>query len=113
MRARFLATELPAALSAELSAAHATLCERAGAADVAVRSSATTEDAADASFAGLQDTYLWVRDAATMLERVRACWASLYSVESISYRRDPQYCRERSRHGGGGSIHGRRALPPA
>jgi len=87
LRARFLATGLPAALSAELIAAHATLCERAGATDVAVRSSATTEDAADASFAGLQDTYLWVRDAATMLERVRACWASLYSVESISYRR--------------------------
>jgi pyruvate, water dikinase len=88
LRARFLAANLPAALSAELSAAHATLCERAGTSDVAVRSSATTEDAADASFAGLQDTYLWVCDAPTMLERVRACWASLYSVESISYRRD-------------------------
>ena len=54
---------------------------------MAVRSSATTEDAADASFAGLQDTYLWVSDS-MLLTRVRACWASLYSVESISYRRD-------------------------
>jgi pyruvate,water dikinase len=54
---------------------------------VAVRSSATTEDAADASFAGLQDTYLWVRSAADMLHKVRSCWASLYSVESITYRR--------------------------
>ena len=62
LRARFLCHELPATLAAELAAAHATLCERAGAADVAVRSSATTEDAADASFAGLQDTYLWVSD---------------------------------------------------
>ena len=53
-----------------------------------MRSSATTEDAGDASFAGLQDTYLWVTDAARMLDRVRACWASLYSMESISYRRD-------------------------
>ena len=88
LRARFLSHELPATLAAELAAAHATLRERAGAADVAVRSSATTEDAADASFAGLQDTYLWVSDAATLRTRVRACWASLYSVESISYRRD-------------------------
>jgi pyruvate,water dikinase len=54
---------------------------------VAVRSSATTEDAADASFAGLQDTYLWVRSVADMLHKVRSCWASLYSVESITYRR--------------------------
>ena len=37
---------------------------------------------------GLQDTYLWVSDAERMLDRVRDCWASLYSVESISYRRD-------------------------
>src|SRR5262245_43675858 len=66
LRARFLATELPASLVDELAAAHATLRERAGAVDVAVRSSATTEDAADASFAGLQDTYLWVSDAATL-----------------------------------------------
>lgn len=54
---------------------------------VAVRSSATTEDAEDASFAGLQDTYLWVIGAEATLAAVRRCWASLYSVESISYRR--------------------------
>jgi len=54
---------------------------------VAVRSSATTEDAIDASFAGLQDTYLWVKDANETVRKVRSCWASLYSVESISYRR--------------------------
>jgi pyruvate,water dikinase len=54
---------------------------------VAVRSSATTEDAADASFAGLQDTYLWVTDLNQTVQRVRSCWASLYSVESVTYRR--------------------------
>ena len=53
---------------------------------VAVRSSATGEDALDASFAGMQDTFLWVRDEATLLDYLRACWASLYSVESVSYR---------------------------
>ncbi|MEO8308713.1 MAG: PEP/pyruvate-binding domain-containing protein [Pseudomonadota bacterium] len=54
---------------------------------VAVRSSATTEDSADASFAGLQDTYLWVIGTEAVLAAVQRCWASLYSVESISYRR--------------------------
>lgn len=53
---------------------------------VAVRSSATGEDSADASFAGMQDTYLWVRGANEVGERVRRCWASLYGVESVSYR---------------------------
>ena len=54
---------------------------------LAVRSSATTEDAEDASFAGLQDTYLWVIGAEATLKYVRSCWASLYSVPSIAYRR--------------------------
>ncbi|HWN25771.1 MAG TPA: PEP/pyruvate-binding domain-containing protein [Actinomycetospora sp.] len=54
---------------------------------VAVRSSATSEDSAADSFAGLQDTYLWVRGADRVLDAVRRCWASLYSVESVTYRR--------------------------
>lgn len=56
-------------------------------AGVAVRSSATAEDSAGASFAGLQDTYLGVRGADSVLEHVRRCWASLYNDESVAYRR--------------------------
>jgi pyruvate,water dikinase len=52
-----------------------------------VRSSATTEDSADASFAGLQDTYLWVSQAEKVSAKIRSCWGSLYSPESLSYRR--------------------------
>ena len=52
-----------------------------------MRSSATTEDAEDASFAGLQDTFLWVLDAARRWCSVRECWGSLYSVEFMTYRR--------------------------
>jgi pyruvate,water dikinase len=52
-----------------------------------VRSSATVEDSADASFAGLQDTYLGVRGDSSVLDHVRRCWASLYNVESVAYRR--------------------------
>jgi pyruvate, water dikinase len=85
LRRRIEGARLPADLLGELSVAHATLTGAAGQ-PVAVRSSATTEDSADASFAGLQDTYLWVTDAVQMLARVRSCWASLYSVPSISYR---------------------------
>ena len=52
-----------------------------------MRSSATAEDSADASFAGQQDTYLWIVGEDAVLEHVRRCWASLYSPRSISYRR--------------------------
>jgi pyruvate, water dikinase len=58
-----------------------------GAVAVAVRSSATGEDDAETSFAGLQDTYLWVRGADAVTDHVRKCWASLYNAEAVGYRR--------------------------
>ena len=53
---------------------------------VAVRSSATAEDLPDASFAGQQDTYLWVVGASAVVEKVRDCWASLFTARAIAYR---------------------------
>jgi pyruvate,water dikinase len=85
VRARLVASPLPDDLRDAILTAHATLS--GGDTPVAVRSSATTEDAEDASFAGLQDTYLWVLGGEQVLEMVRSCWASLYSVESVCYRR--------------------------
>lgn len=87
LRERIEQTPLPPDVLGGISSAHAALGSGRGANAVAVRSSATTEDANDASFAGLQDTYLWVTDPEEVLRKVRSCWASLYSVESISYRR--------------------------
>jgi pyruvate, water dikinase len=87
LRARVEAEAIPPDVLDEISSAHAALCAGAGHMPVAVRSSATTEDAVDASFAGLQDTYLWITDLGQTLQRVRSCWASLYSVESVTYRR--------------------------
>src|SRR6202034_1881864 len=87
LRARLESAALPDDLTSELIAAHAELCGTDPNPRVAVRSSATTEDAEDASFAGLQDTFLWVTDAQATLNYVRSCWASLYSVPSIAYRR--------------------------
>lgn len=91
LRARLENAPLPDELQAEILAAHAALCGDGGDLPVAVRSSATTEDAEDASFAGLQDTYLWVTGAQAALHSVRSCWASLYSIPSISYRRKHAY----------------------
>jgi pyruvate,water dikinase len=53
---------------------------------VAVRSSATAEDLPDASFAGQQDTFLWLNDLDQVAEHIRRCWASLYTSRAIVYR---------------------------
>jgi pyruvate,water dikinase len=87
LRARFENAALPADLQTEISATVAELCRDGHDSPLAVRSSATTEDAEDASFAGLQDTYLWVTGAEATSNSVRSCWASLYSIPSIAYRR--------------------------
>ncbi len=86
LRARVEQEPLPQQVERAILDAHAQLAGGSGA-TVAVRSSATTEDAEDASFAGLQDTFLWVLDAQDTVHRVRECWGSLYSVESVTYRR--------------------------
>jgi rifampicin phosphotransferase len=52
----------------------------------AVRSSATAEDLAFASFAGQQDTYLNILGEKSLLESVRDCWASLFTDRAILYR---------------------------
>ncbi len=52
----------------------------------AVRSSATAEDLPTASFAGQQDTYLNVIGPAAILQRVRRCWASLFTERAVTYR---------------------------
>ena len=53
---------------------------------VAVRSSATAEDLADASFAGQQDTYLWICGAENVRQHIVRCWASLFTPRAIQYR---------------------------
>ncbi|MDA0180360.1 phosphoenolpyruvate synthase [Solirubrobacter phytolaccae] len=52
----------------------------------AVRSSATAEDSATASFAGQHDSYLNVVGAQAVLERVQQCWGSLFTERAVSYR---------------------------
>src|SRR3989475_675983 len=52
----------------------------------AVRSSATTEDLPEASFAGQQETFLNIRGIDNILEAIRRVYASLYNERAISYR---------------------------
>jgi pyruvate, water dikinase len=67
----------------EIAAAYAQLGERP---PVAVRSSACAEDSDTASYAGQQETYLHVRGADAVRDRVRDCWASFFSERAIFYR---------------------------
>jgi pyruvate,water dikinase len=53
---------------------------------VAVRSSATAEDLPGASFAGQQDTFLWVRGIEKVLDKFKTCISSLFTPRAISYR---------------------------
>jgi pyruvate, water dikinase len=71
-----------------VAAAYAELGRTVGQADppVAVRSSAIAEDMPDASFAGVQDTYLWICGLDAVLDGVRRCWASFHNPEAIAYR---------------------------
>ena len=82
-----LETPFPDGLEAEILSAY----EDVGADDedpfVAVRSSATAEDLPDASFAGQQETFLNIT-APDLLDRVRRCWASLFTQRAIYYRQN-------------------------
>jgi pyruvate,water dikinase len=53
---------------------------------VAVRSSATAEDLPTASFAGQQETFLNVFDPKDLLDKIKRCWASLFTPRAMSYR---------------------------
>jgi pyruvate,water dikinase len=87
IRSWILAAPLPPALEAEVRAAYAELCRRAGAeVAVAVRSSATAEDLPDASFAGQQETFLNVRGADAVIAHLKRVFASLYTDRAIAYR---------------------------
>ncbi|GAA2103496.1 phosphoenolpyruvate synthase [Microlunatus panaciterrae] len=53
---------------------------------VAVRSSATSEDAADTSFAGMNATYTNITGEQALVDSVLSCWVSLFSPRVIAYR---------------------------
>ncbi len=88
IRTLVIETPLPSELEDEIRRAYRKLVEKAGSPDVAVRSSATIEDSAEHSFAGQHDTFLNIKTEEMLLDRVRRCFASLFTDRAISYRRD-------------------------
>lgn len=83
LRAEIEQLPLPAALE---NAILQQLAAFPGDAAFSVRSSSTFEDLASAAFAGQHDTYLNIHGADAILERIRACFASLWQDRAIAYR---------------------------
>ncbi|MCC6243288.1 MAG: phosphoenolpyruvate synthase, partial [Gemmatimonadaceae bacterium] len=82
IRSRFDAARMPQSVANAILHAYDELKAPA----VAVRSSATTEDLPELSFAGQQDTFLNVIDGGAVLQAVVRCWSSLWTARAISYR---------------------------
>ncbi|MGZ4708316.1 MAG: phosphoenolpyruvate synthase, partial [Acidimicrobiales bacterium] len=78
---------MPTELRDQIEQAYAELGrDDGGAVRVAVRSSATGEDSADASYAGMNETFTNVTGTADVLARVVDCWASAYGPRVLAYR---------------------------
>lgn len=84
-----LGANIPEVLISEIVKAYRLLCEEAGReVELAVRSSATAEDLPGASFAGQHDSFLNIKGEKELLDKVKACFASLYNARAIKYRHD-------------------------
>ena len=96
IRARIEAAPFPADAAEDLAEAYEALCRHCETDDVpvAVRSSATAEDMPDASFAGQQDSYLWIRGADEVVRNVQRCWSSLFTDRAIAYRHSMGYLHQ-------------------
>ena len=103
----------PDVLTAVLEA-YDELCRQTGEPDtvVAVRSSATAEDAGDTSFAGMHETFTNVRGADEVCDRIVACWASLFGDRACAYR-SLQRRRRRAADRGGRPADGARPVARA
>ena len=88
IRRLIMDTPIPMDIEDAIRRAYRELSKKIGVKDplVAVRSSAVSEDLPEASFAGQQDTYLNVRGEDSVVERVKACWASVFTPRAIFYR---------------------------
>jgi pyruvate,water dikinase len=85
-RRAVLDAPMPPALRDAIVSAYEDLAGEDTAAAVAVRSSATAEDTASASFAGMNETFLNTRGAGAVVDAVKRCWVSLFGARTIYYR---------------------------
>lgn len=88
IKKRIIDSEIPNRLREEIIDAYREFGENLNLKDpeVAVRSSAIEEDLPKASFAGQQDTYLYIKGEKEILEHIKMCWASLWNSRAIYYR---------------------------
>ncbi|MDH5660120.1 MAG: phosphoenolpyruvate synthase [Gammaproteobacteria bacterium] len=87
IRQWILDATMPKQIEQDIRLAYQQLVKKYGdSASYAVRSSATAEDLADASFAGQQETYLNVQGEDAILNAIQAVFASLYNDRAIAYR---------------------------
>ena len=85
-RKLFDVTSIPEPLQREIRDGYEQLAGENLQAPVAVRSSATAEDTAESSFAGMNETFLNIRGADAVIDAVRRCWRSLFGARTIYYR---------------------------
>ncbi len=90
-------TYLPDEIKSAIRDWYSLLCDKCSVETlpVAVRSSATAEDLPTASFAGQQDTYLWVEGIEKVVDSVQRCWASLFTPRAIDYRNKNNFPHEK------------------
>jgi pyruvate,water dikinase len=90
-------TPMPKDIENAIRAAYKDLNKRLELKDtfVAVRSSATAEDLPDASFAGQQETFLNVKGADDLIDKVVKCWSSLFTPRAIFYRNEKGFAHEK------------------
>ncbi|RLF80987.1 phosphoenolpyruvate synthase [Thermococci archaeon] len=88
IREKIISMEMPEEIAKEIEQAYKELSQRFGKDEVyvAVRSSATAEDLPEASFAGQQETYLDVLGVDDVKDKVKRCWASLWTARATFYR---------------------------
>ena len=88
IREAIVKSNVPKDLEQEIKKYYKELSKRHGEPDpyVAIRSSATAEDLPDASFAGQQETYLNIKGGDLVVEKVKECYASLFTDRAIFYR---------------------------
>jgi pyruvate, water dikinase len=90
-REEIMATPIPAEIADAMENAYRTLGHDVA---VAVRSSGTTEDAGDSSFAGMNASFTNVIGLPNVLARVKDCWASLYGERVLAYRAEQRLTEE-------------------
>jgi pyruvate,water dikinase len=96
IRALFLGEPTPPVIAEEITTAYRGLESSLGFdVSVSVRSSATAEDLPGMSFAGQQDTFLFVSGAERVVDAVKRCWASLWTDRAIAYRHTQGFDHER------------------